>query len=159
MKIRYHILIISLVALSNGCQGEKAEVSVEDVRIAVSEKFHGLGDLQRAVLHLYESFVEKDWEAVYGMRLSNFKEIVSEQIFVDTMRKEQGNLVLKSLEFLTIETRRKADGQLSSARVVVKSALEGQGEENTLVVDWTRESGEWRCDSVGVFGSPLLGRL
>ena len=122
----------------------------------VDEKFHGLEGLQKVVSQLYVSAINQDWSSVYRFRDESIKRLVDEEMFVATMNQKMTDFSLKELEFQMIETTRGPAGDLVACRIVMRVIQDPHAREHTAVVNWLKESGSWKCDSIGLRGSPLL---
>lgn len=154
------VLLLGSLFLLVACSASSDKGSVLDenaVRELVDEKFHGLEGLQEAVSQLYVSVIEKDWASVYGFRDKSIQRLVDEKTFVATMNEKMADFFLKELVFQLIEARKDSSGDVISCRVVLRVVQNPYAREHTAVVNWSKESGDWKCDSIGLRGSSLLG--
>lgn len=153
------IFLLSLITLAACTKiGETSNALDEStIRELVNEKFHGLEGLKQAVSQLYVSAINKDWVSVYRFRDERIQRLVDEETFVATMNEKMADFSLKELVFQLIETRKVSPQEVISCRVVMRVIQNPHAREHTAIVNWSKETGEWKCDSIGLRGSSLLG--
>lgn len=151
----FFLLMFAFASCSGGSQNTD-RLDGNAVRELVDQKFHGLGELQETVTGLFVAAVENDWSSVYRYRSDDIKRLVDEETFVATMNQKMSDFSLRELEFQLIETKANPSGEISICRVVMRVVQDPHQREHTAVVNWSKESGQWKCDSVGLRGSPLL---
>lgn len=152
-------LLLSLITLAACSEiGGKDDALDESViRKLVNEKFYGLEGLQEAVSQLYVSVINKEWASVYRFRDESIQRLVDEETFVATMSDKMTDFSLRRLVFQLIEATKDPSGDIISCRVVMRVVQDPYAREHTAVVNWSKESGDWKCDSIGLRGSSLLG--
>lgn len=162
MNVVNRIFPLLVVFCLVGCSQEAAdsdELNAAEIKNRVNAKFHGLDGLNEAVSTLYISAVEHDWQTVFSYRDSGISSLVDEETFVATMNNKMANFELLDLEFQMIEATRNPESQVTKCRVVLRIVQNPREREHVSVVNWFKEEGYWKCDSIGLRGSPLLGKV
>lgn len=153
-----NLFLISILLFSSSCSENAKNEPLNNLSIQnlVKERFHGLDELQTAVSLFYSSVFEKDWSLVYSFLGKEKTKFVDEKTFVTTLKQKMSNFSLVELEFLMIEVARSPSGEAIECRVVVRVVQSPHRREHTSVVNWFKESDNWKCDSTGLRGTPLL---
>lgn len=120
------------------------------------DSFHDTDDLKEAVSEYYISILNKDWNTVYKFRSDDIKRLADEETFLAIMDKKMSLFSLEDLVFQKIEIRGIAERGKYNCRLVVRVTQNPHGREHTAVVNWSKESGTWKCDSFGLKGDPIL---
>jgi len=156
-------ILVSLAVLTSvGCSRNaepSEELSASEIVDRVNSKFHGLDGLKEAVSTLYISAADHDWARVFSFRDMGINSLADEKAFVSTMDEKMADFELLDLEFQMIEATRNPASEVTKCRVVVRIVQNPHKREHVSVVNWFKEAGNWKCDSIGLRGSPLLGKV
>lgn len=153
-----NLFLVSVLLFLSSCSEDAKNEPLNNLSIQnlVKERFHGLDELQVAASSFYSAVFEEDWSLVYHFLSQEKTRFVDEKTFVTTLKQKMSNFSLVELEFLMIEVVRSPSGEVIKCRVVVRVVQNPHLREHTSVVNWFKESSDWKCDSTGLRGTPLL---
>lgn len=157
------VLVLVVLQISFYClawiltKSESVKFDKDAILKITETNFHNADDLKKAISQYYIAILNKDWKSVYNFRAYDIERLADEETFLAIMDEKMSHFSIEGLVFQMIEIKRVANKGVYSCRLVVR-VLQNPGlREHTAVVNWSKETGEWKCDSFGLQGSSFLG--
>lgn len=109
------------------------------------------GEFEEAFRKMHEALQSKRWTDTYVWRVKEFKDDVSEELYVRAMERDGGGWELLDWEVLSVDLHGSA-----LVRAIVKYIEKPGPITSYNCVVWRKEADGWRCEEAGPAYLPLF---
>ena len=105
-------------------------------------------EFAHSVERYYEAIEKQDWPTTYDMRTSDFKQDVTQSVYLQQVAEDGGHLT--SYKVLNVHTYADMSGGYTAAEIIMEFHEGGMVSYSSA--KWKRRDGKWLCEDPGLSG-------